>query len=368
MQFIVDREAFVAALQLVSGAVERRHTLAILSNVLLSVQGKQLSVTATDLEIELTAQLTLEQAADTDGQITVPAKKLFDICRSLPDGSQVRFEFDGDRMLVRSGRSRFSLLTLAATGFPKVVEDFSGQAFSLLQKQLVNSLQQVHFCMAAQDVRYYLNGVLLEIDSEGVVSVATDGHRLAWYRVSQSIDVPRNSVIVPRKAVQELLRLLSAENESSISVALGENHLQIIGENFQFFTKLIDGAFPDYHRVIPKNHPYCAKVDRDWFRQSVSRASILSNEKQKGIRLIFSENRLHLQANNPEQEEAMEELEIEYSGPDMETAFNATYLLESASALKTETIQLYLNNSNASLLIEDESEQSPQYVVMPVRL
>jgi DNA polymerase III subunit beta len=358
MKIIAKREAILSPLQAVIGVVERKQTMPILANVLVSAKGGKLSITATDLEVELVA--TSEVDVQRGGEITLPGRKLLDICRALPDGTEITLTLEGERMLVRARKSRFTLSTLPAAEFPTVEE--------LPQKDFKRLLDKTHFSMAQQDVRYYLNGLLLETSAKMLRAVATDGHRLALCEV----ELPNGGkagqqVIVPRKGVLELQRILGNEDQE-LEVSIGSNHLRVqIGE-IRFTSKLIDGRFPEYSRVIPATPPRTIGAVRDDLRQALQRAAILSNEKYRGIRFALKPNALMIQAHNPEQEEAEEEVEVTYDGEELEIGFNVNYLLDALAAVDGADVQVGLTDGNSSCLIRATQDGSARYVVMPMRL
>lgn len=366
MRFIMNREQLLKPLQQTIGAVERRQTMAILGNALLRIEDSELWVTTTDLEVELVAHCGLE-TTDGESAITVPARKLFDICRSLPEGASIEFWTEGERALLRSGRSRFSLTTLPADDYPALDSFVSQAEFSLSKAQLKGLLSHTAFAMAQQDVRYYLNGLLLEVAAGHIATVATDGHRLAIARFQAELGSGEYSVIVPRKAITELSRLLS-EDEGSAEVRLGSNNIELTFDGLRFTSKLIDGRFPDYERVIPSGNDKVLVIEREPFRQALQRASILSNEKYRGVRLGLKPGVLCIEAHNPEQEEAQVELEIDYSGDEMDIGFNLTYLLDVINTVAGDTLQLAFRDSASSVLITDPSEPDASYVIMPMRL
>lgn len=354
-------------LQLVSGAVERRHTLPILSNVLVKVSDNSLWLTGTDLEVELISNVTLTGESE-DGEITVPAKKLFDIIRSLSDESEVKFQVEGSKAIVRSGRSRYTLSTLSASDYPNL-EDWEGEVeFEVSQANLKHLIDSVHFSMAQQDVRYYLNGMSLETEEHIIRTVATDGHRLALCRMAyDAASLPARQVIVPRKGVLEISRLIEADDKL-LKVQIGSNHIRIFSNDFIFTSKLVDGRFPDYRRVLPKDGDKIIESSKDVLKNAFSRASILSNEKFKGVRLNLSDNELKITANNPEQEEAVEIVDIDYHSGDLEIGFNVAYLIDVFNALSSESVKVSLSDANSSALIEDSTDDSALYVIMPMRL
>ncbi|HEX6997016.1 MAG TPA: DNA polymerase III subunit beta [Gammaproteobacteria bacterium] len=365
MKFSVPREAILKPLQTVVGVVERRQTMPILSNVLLTVRGGKLAVTATDLEVEMVAETEVE--AGTPGEITVPGRKLHDICKALPDGAGVDVSLSGDRLTVKAGRSRFTLSTLRASDFPTVEEVAQQQVLRLPRKELKRLIDKTHFSMAQQDVRYYLNGLLLETGRQRLRAVATDGHRLALAEVTLTDGASREEqLIVPRKGVLELSRLLDGEGD--IELVLGKNHIRAQVDSVRLTSKLIDGRFPDYNRVIPTEPPNVLVADRNLLKAALQRTAILSNEKYRGVRLELSGNTLVLQANNPEQEEAMETLEVDYSGEPLEIGFNVTYLLDALGAVDDDQVEFGMTDANSSCLIKGPGEQSSRFVVMPMRL
>ena len=367
MKFVVSREALLRPLQLVAGVVERRQTLPVLSNLLLSVDGKTLSMTGTDLEVQLVARMELAEPAISGGEITVPARKLVDIWRALPEGSSVEFSLDDQRAVLRSGRSRFQLATLPAGEFPSIDEGSAEQEFFLGQDQLSRLIERTAFSMAQQDVRYFLNGMLLEVDPEHIRTVATDGHRLAMCTVAASAGDSRLQVIVPRKGVLELARLLS-EGEEQVGVVVGSNHLRASIGGFTFITKLVDGKFPDYERVIPRGGEQEVVGDRLGLREAFQRTAILSNEKYRGVRITLGNGSLTVQANNPEHEEAEETAEVQYDGDALEIGFNVSYLMDVLGVLDTDRVRITVSDANSSAVIEEPQGGDSVYVVMPMRL
>jgi DNA polymerase-3 subunit beta len=367
MHFTIQREALLKPLQLVAGVVERRQTLPVLSNVLLVVEGQQLSLTGTDLEVELVGRVTLEEPAES-GEITVPARKLMDICKSLPSDALIDIRIDEQKLLVKAGRSRFSLSTLPANDFPTVEEGPGSLTFSLVQSKLRRLIERTSFAMAQQDVRYYLNGMLLEVQTGILRAVATDGHRLAMCSMEAAIEqVERHQVIVPRKGILELARLLT-EQDGNVSIVLGQHHIRATTGEFTFTSKLVDGKFPDYERVLPRGGDKLVIADRQGLREAFSRTAILSNEKYRGIRLQLESGLLKIQANNPEQEEAEEEIVVDYNGSALEIGFNVSYLLDVLSVMTTDQVRLILSDSNSSALVQEADNDDSSYVVMPMRL
>ncbi len=367
MQFTIQREALLKPLQLVAGVVERRQTLPVLSNVLIVVDGNQLSLTGTDLEVELVGRIALEDPAEA-GEITVPARKLMDICKSLPEDATLSFKVEEGKALIKAGRSRFTLATLPAGDFPNVEDGPGAMSFAVGQNKLRRLIERTSFAMAQQDVRYYLNGMLLEINRGQLRAVATDGHRMAMCTVDANIEYQdRYQLIVPRKGILELARLL-AEADDLVSITLGTHHIRATTGDFTFTSKLVDGKFPDYERVLPRGGDKIVVADRQTLRNAFSRTAILSNEKYRGIRLMLSDSLLKIQANNPEQEEAEEELAVDYSGSALEIGFNVSYLLDVMNVLGHEQAKIILSDANSSALVQEADNDDSLYVVMPMRL
>ncbi len=366
MHFTISREALLKPLQLVSGVVERRQTLPVLSNVLLVLKGSELSLTGTDLEVELVGRVAVEESK-SDGAITVPARKLLDICKSLSDDSLVEFALNENKVQLKSGRSRFTLTTLPATEFPGVEEEPDTFSLSLPQQRLKELLEATSFAMAQQDVRYYLNGMLFEVDPAYLRVVATDGHRLAMETLNMDNTIPEpQQLILPRKGVMEIARLLDGEGD--IDLTFGQNHLRAKVTEYTFTSKLVDGKFPDYNRVLPKGGNRIVVGDCQLLRQAFSRVSILSNEKYRGVRVELSSGQLKVVANNPEQEEAEEIVSVEYEGDALEIGFNVSYLIDVLTTLSSSRVRMTLSDPNSSALLEAEEGSDALYVVMPMRL
>jgi DNA polymerase-3 subunit beta len=368
MKFEVDREALLRPIQLVAGVVERRQTLPVLSNILVRVDDDGLlSMTGTDMEVELVCLTPLE-GVERAGEVTLPARKWVDIWRSLGEHAQVAVAVEGDRATLRAGRSRFSLATLPVADFPTFDSAVADTAFEVDAVQFRRLLERTAFAMAQQDVRYFLNGMLLEVRSDHVRSVATDGHRLAMCTLvlETGVAVARQAII-PRKGVIELQRLIT-DHTGMVKVSIGASYIRLDVGNYALSSKLVDGKFPDYERVIPRGGEVTVRADRETLRGSLSRVAILSNEKYRGVRLMFGPNVLTMQANNPEQEEAEEALAVEYSGPSMEIGFNVAYLLDVMGALGTDQVCMTLTDANGSALLEGVDEADCVYVVMPMRL
>jgi DNA polymerase-3 subunit beta len=323
-------------------------------------------LTATDLEIELVSQINM--VIDEPGEITVPARKLLDICKSLANEALINFSVTDNKALVKSGRSRFSLATLPANDFPSLDAINSVHEFEISQKTLRDIIDKTAFAMAQQDVRYYLNGLMLEVSANYLRAVATDGHRLAYCEKETNADIADiKQVILPRKGVLELVRLL-ADSDEMVKIILGSNHLQVEFNALRLTSKLIDGRFPDYNRVIPTDGDNILTADRDQLRQALIRASILSNEKYRGIRLVLDKNLVKLQAQNPDQEEADVEQEVVYDGNDIEIGFNVNYMLDVLNVTHSEMVQAALRDSNSSFLLTYPDQPDCKYVIMPMRL
>ena len=370
MKFSIARDALIKPLNLVAGVVERRQTLPILSNVLLALEDKTLSLTGTDLEVELIGRVDLE-AAGVDGEVTVPARKLVDICKSLPEGSTIEFSLEAGKATVKAGRSRFTLSTLPAADFPAVEGGAGSVALSLDQSLVKQLIDSTAFAMAQQDVRYYLNGLYLEIMGGRLRVVATDGHRLALATGPALVEAADTGVIIPRKGVLELSRLL--DGSVPLELSIGTNHIRATNEQFTFTSKLVDGKFPDDGRVIPKNADKSVIGERGELKQAFTRTAILSNEKYRGVRLKLSDNNLDITANNPGQGQAEEVVGVQYTGAELEIGFNVSYLLDVLSVLEQPQVRLSLSDEASSALLENaeapsEGEPERLYVVMPMRL
>lgn len=365
MKVSASRESLLAPLQSVIGVVERRQTMPVLANVLLVARGDKLTVTGTDLEVELVAASAV--SVQQPGDVTVPGRKLLEIMRTLPEKATVSLVREAERVVVKAGRSRFTLSSLPASEFPVIEEINSKQVIRVGREHFRRLIEKTHFAMAQQDVRYYLNGTLLETSGTTLRAVATDGHRLSMAETELSeAATTAQQVIVPRKGILELQRILGGEGELELSI--GSNHVRAQIGDIRFTSKLIDGKFPEYSRVIPAKPPHTMSAGRDLMRQALQRTSILSNEKYRGVRLTFAENSLTIQAHNPEQEEAEDQIEVSYSGAALEIGFNVTYLLEALAAVDVETVDVSITDSNSSCLIRAPGDNSVKFVVMPMRL
>lgn len=366
-----NRDALLKPLQSVIGIVEKRHTLPILSNVLIEKSRDILSVVATDLEIQITAT-SICQEEQPDFSVTVAAKKLQDICRAFPESAQISLENDESRLQIKVGKSRFNLQTLPATDFPKLILSPENRSeIKLAQKTLKNLLGQVQYAMAQQDIRYYLNGLLLVIENKLLRIVTTDGHRLGMVIHALEEDIPsQNSpqeIILPRKTVVELIKLLG-DSEEEVTIEIGQNQARFSFSNIELVSKIVEGKFPDYNRVIPVDYHNHMQVSRAILLQALQRASILSNEKFRGVRLVLTQDSLRIICNNNEQEEAQEEIEVGYAGEPLDIGFNVNYLLDVLLNLECESIVLSFGDANSSGLITVPGNDNFKYVVMPMRI
>lgn len=361
------QEKVLGALQAVSGIVERRHTLPILANVLIRKTGPQIEFTTSDLEIQVRTVAELDGDAG-NFSTTVGARKLIDILRSLPSDQTVTLSASQNKLTLQGGKSRFTLQTLPADDFPLVQEaaDF-GPMFSVPQKTLKGLINQVHFAMAVHDIRYYLNGILFVAEGKNLTLVATDGHRLALAQATLDVEIPKQEVILPRKTVLELQRLLKDE-DTPIEMRFAGNQAKFSFSGMEFVTKLVEGKFPDYNRVIPKNHKNHVTLGRTALLASLQRAAILTSEKFKGVRVNLEPGSLRIASSNAEQEEAKEELEIDYGGDAIEIGFNVTYLMDVLANMSVDMVKLELQDTNSSVLITVPEQAGFKYVVMPMRI
>ena len=363
------RDRLLTPLQSVSGIVEKRHTLPILSNVLIEKKSNQLTFLATDIEIQITTT-TVTDAGEGEGSVTVGARKLQDILRSLSEGTEVCLNLEERKLQVRAGKSRFSLQTLPADDFPRIASvDTPTNKIVTSQKQFRHLLSQTQFSMASQDVRYYLNGLLLLVDDNELRAVATDGHRLAYASIAfdTSGEMARQEFILPRKAVLELNRLLS-DSDDPLNIEFSSSQIRFQFGQTSLISKLIDGKFPDYERVIPSQLKNTVSLNRATLLQSMVRAAILTNEKFRGVRLVLSAGSLKIMAANAEQEEAQEEIEVDYSGDSIDVGFNVSYLLDVLNNSNSEFIQWGFNDANSSSLLTIPGNEQFKYVVMPMRI
>jgi len=368
MQLVkTQRDTLLRPLQIVSGIVERRHTLPILANILIRKDGEKVSFLSTDIEVQITTHAEVGSGPEV-AATTVAARKLLDILRALPDTGDVALSLANKRMTVQSGKSRFALQTLAAEEFPTVAqaEQFNAKV-TLPQKTLKHLFNMVHFAMAQQDIRYYLNGLLLVVDGKHVMGVATDGHRLAFCQVETEQDFARQEVIIPRKTILELQRLLE-DLDTEVDLEIASNQVKLTFSDIELISKLVEGKFPDYTRVIPKGYKNNFTIDRQHLLHALQRAAIMTSDKFKGVRCIIAPGSLKISSTNADQEEAVEELEIDYGGDSIDIGFNVSYLLDVLNNLKCDNVNIALGDANSSALITVPDNADFKYVVMPMRI
>jgi DNA polymerase-3 subunit beta len=368
MQLVkTTRDALLRPLQIVSGIVERRHTLPILANILIRKEGERISFLSTDIEVQITTHAEVGSGAD-DMATTVAARKLLDILRALPDSGDVSLTLVNKRMTVQCGKSRFALQTLAAEEFPTVVQaEHYNATLTLPQKTLKHLFNMVYFSMAQQDIRYYLNGLLLVVEGKNVIAVATDGHRLAFCQIANEEDLARQEVIIPRKTILELQRLLD-DNDNPVTLEIANNQVKLSFADIELMSKLVEGKFPDYTRVVPKGYKNDFTIGRDQLLRSLQRAAIMTSDKFKGVRCIVAPGSMKISSTNADQEEAVEEIEIDYGGDSVDIGFNVTYLLDVLNNLKCDAINIALGDANSSALITVPDNPDFKYVVMPMRI
>lgn len=365
--FQSTQDKVLAALQSVAGIVERRHTLPVLANVLVRKVGAELQLTTSDLEIQIRTQADLG-GEDSTFATTVGARKLIDILRTLPSDQRVTLESKDAKLILKGGKSKFTLQTLPAEDFPLVQEAPSfGPMFSLPQKTLKSLLNQVSFSMAVHDIRYYLNGILFVAEGKQLSLVATDGHRLAFASATLDVEVPKQEVILPRKTVLELQRLLS-DKDGAMELQFASNQAKFRFDGMEFVTKLVEGKFPDYNRVIPRNHKNVLVLGRTALLSAMQRAAIMTTDKFKGVRMSVEPGVLRLAANNADQEEAVDEIDIEYTGDAIEMGFNVTYLIDALTNMSQDMVRIELADGNSSALITIPDNEHFKYVVMPMRI
>lgn len=365
MKFSIARESFLGPLQQIVGVIERRQTLPILGNVLLKLGAGRLQLTGTDLEVQLLTQIPMEGAQE--GEITVPARKLLDICRLLPDSCELAIEFKDERFHIRSGRSRFVLSTLPAESYPDFDTGEVERRLVLASRLLRRAMEKTLFAMAQQDVRYYLNGLLFEIDGNILRTVASDGHRLAVFEDMLDAETDAAQAILPRKGALELFRLL-ADDESSLTMELGSNAVRVVMPEFCFSSKLIEGRFPDYRRVMPSAITRKLVAHKSSLKSALTRVSVLSTDRFRGVGLSVSADSLRLQTQNPEHEEAEEEVAVEFDGEPFAVGFNASYLLDAVNNVESEEVSLSFADASGSCLVEDSKDHRFRYIVMPMRI
>jgi len=368
MQLVkTHRDTLLRPLQIVSGIVERRHTLPILANILIRKDGEKVSFLSTDIEVQITTHAEIGSGGEVTAT-TVAARKLLDILRALPDDNDVTLKLDNKKMSVQSGKSRFSLQTLAAEEFPTVAQaEHFNASVSLPQKALKHLFNMVHFSMAQQDIRYYLNGLLLVVDGKNVIAVATDGHRLAYAQVQVEQEFARQEVIIPRKTILELQRLLE-DKDDNVQLDIANNQVKLTFADIELISKLVEGKFPDFNRVIPKGYKNNFTLSREKLLRSLQRVAIMTSDKFKGVRCVIEPGLMRILSTNADQEEAVEEIEIDYGGDSVDIGFNVTYLLDVLNNLKVDQINIALGDSNSSALITIPDNGDFKYVVMPMRI
>lgn len=367
MNIQINRDTLLKPLSSVSSIVERRHTLPILSNLLLEAKQDSIVLTATDLEMQIS--LAVETPVGGELSTTISAKKLLDICRSLPENADITMATQENRIQVKTGKSRFNLQTLPAQDYPLMTKtaEAGNTVITIGQKFLKRLFKQVEFAMAQQDIRYYLNGLLCEVNGNRLNVVGTDGHRLSFTSIELNNSYDKQEVILPRKTVIELIKLLD-ESEEEVTIELANGQANFAFGNIRLISKVIDGKFPDYTRVIPTGHQNSFTIDRTIILLSMQRASILSNEKYRGIRMVLAANSLKLISTNSEQEEAEEELEISYSGSSLDIGFNVTYMIDVLNNSDSESVTLSFADANSSCLVTVDNDSNYKYVVMPMRI
>jgi len=368
MQLVkTQRDTLLRPLQIVSGIVERRHTLPILANILIRKEGERVSFLSTDIEVQITTNASIGSGGEV-AATTVAARKLLDILRALPDANDVSLTLANKRMTIQSGKSRFALQTLAAEEFPTVAqaEHFNAKV-TLPQKTLKHLFNMVHFSMAQQDIRYYLNGLLLVVQGKHVIAVATDGHRLAFCQVETEEEFPKQEVIIPRKTILELQRLLE-DVDDPVQVEIANNQIKLTFADIELISKLVEGKFPDYTRVVPKGYKNNFTIGREALLRSLQRAAIMTSDKFKGVRCVVAPGSLKISSTNADQEEAVEEVEIDYGGDSIDIGFNVTYLLDVLNNLKSDQVNIALGDANSSALITIPDNGDFKYVVMPMRI
>lgn len=366
MRFLIQRETLLAPLQHLIGVVERRQVMPILANILLQVKTDSISLTASNLEVEFSETIMLDSVVE-EGSITVPAHKLLDITRVLPSNSVLECELDNQKLRIVCERSQFVLMTLPAKEFPHIQYDKNNVEFALQQKELRDLIERVYFSMAQQDVRYYLNGLLFEITNQHVRSVATDGHRLAMCTILKTQEISNRQYIIPRKAVLELLKLI-ADTEDPVTISFGDSHIKICTQNLIFVSKLIDAKFPNYETVLPRGGKKQILLNSEIFKKILSRIAILSNEKFHGVRFALRTGKLIISSRNNEQEEAKEEMDVDYNNEPLEIGFNVNYFLDLLTNSTTSDIDISFSDDNSSALVQIKGKEEALYVIMPMRL
>lgn len=366
-ELTIPKQPLLTALLTVAGAIDKKQSLAILSNILLNLTETHLFLTATDLEIQITACVSFSSSKNI-GQITVPAKKMIDIIRSLEDDAVPTIAFNEGLVTIRQGRSKFKLATLPAENFPNSQDEVNDIEFSVMRTDLLRLMQSTHFAMSQQDVRVFLNGLLLEMDSHLMTAVATDGHRMAICRLPSDHKHEHHRLLVPRKGIQEILRLLNTINDEQVLVTAGKSHFQLVSSQYTFSTKLIDARFPIYNKAIPTKQDKQIIIDRDILKRAISRIIILANEKSKAILFYVQPGQLTLIANNQEQEEAEESLSAETQGDELKIGMNASYLLDVLNHIQDGLLRISLSTTDSSILVESMLDENYLYIIMPMKI
>ena len=365
MKFIINRELLLTPLQQIVNVIEKRQTMPILANVLFQLEKNQLTLTGTDLEVQIVAKLALDN--EVDASITIPARKLLDICRLLPNAADIKFELIESKLKIQSGRSRFMVSILAADDYPDFEMSAMDCQFSIQASQLKKALDKTIFCMANQDIRYYLNGIMLSIFNQQLKLVGSDGHRLAIYEDSIAEETGIElRIIIPRKGVLELERLL--DEEQQVQVEFSRNNIRVVIDNIIFSAKLVDSKYPDFSKVFSQSFHSPIHVQKQILKDALTRVAILANEKFKGVEFVIDGNNLQISTNNPEHEEADEEITIEYHGQPLSIAFNSQYILDAVANLDSELAVLTIAENSSCCFIEEPSEQEYKFIVMPMRL
>ena len=366
MKFITEKAQIVDSLQNAAAVAERRQTIPILANLRLKTVNGKLEVTATDLEIQIKTYSDLIEIQE-EGETTVSARKMSELCRSLPEGENVNFSLSNGKLTVSSSNFHADFATISPDDFPEIEINEEQTPITIESSVLKRLLSKTSFSMASQDVRYYLNGMLLEIEGNKINGVATDGHRLAFSSaITNAADLDVRNIL-PRKAVLELSKLLSP-NEGTVELLIGASYVDVRSENLSFSSKLIDGKYPDYNKVFPTGEPLPLEISKEILQSALSRASVLSNEKYRGVRFQLSENKLKLTANNPEQESAEEEVDVIYKGSELEVGFNIGYLLDVLNSIESETVSFEFYGEDSSCIIKEQNSEDDVYVIMPMRL
>lgn len=366
-ELMISKQQLLTPLLTVAGAIDKKQSLTILSNILLKLSDNQLFLTATDLEIEITGRVPCI-TKQTDGLITVPAKKMIDIMRSLEDDANPTVVFKDNVVAIREGRSQFKLATLPADDYPMSEDDINDVEFSVRRASLIQLLQSTHFAMSQQDVRVFLNGLLLEIDTQSITAVATDGHRMAICRLPCELQQSMHRLLIPRKGVQEALRLLNSVADEHVLVTAGKNHFKLVTEHYTFSSKLIEARFPPYVKVIPKNQDKQVIIDSDLLKRALSRIIILAHEKSRAVLLHIQADQLTLIAHNQEQEEAIESLNAQVQGDELKIGINANYLLDVLNHVEVGPLRLSFSNADGSILVESLQDEFYQYIIMPMKI